>query len=150
METSLADQLKVIQTNLIVYYMPIIYIFGIISNLINTAFSCRRTFRSNPCAIYFICLSLDHIVMLNTACLVRIIATSSGYDTSAHEPIFCKIRGYLYVLTTILSRHFICLIAIDRWLVSSSNVWFRQQSSHHKARRIALSSLLFWCLSLVY
>jgi hypothetical protein len=113
MSTTLADQLNKIQTDLIVYCMPIIYFFGIISNSINIIIFTRRTFHLNACSIYFICLSLDHIVLLNSACLFWVISTYIGYNASANVSAVCKIRSYLYILTPVLSRHFICLIAID-------------------------------------
>jgi hypothetical protein len=146
MATTLVDKLNEIQTKNIIYFMPIIYIFGIIFNSINIIIFSRRTMRLNACSIYFKCLSLDHIILLNSACLFRIISTSIGYDASANVSVICKIRGYLYILTTVLSRHFICLIAIDRWIVVSNHLWLRQQSSLRSARWIMTGSLLFWSL----
>lgn len=129
MSTQLSITLGQIENELAIYYLPPIYVLGTIGNLVNAAIFCHPKFRSAGCSWYFLFVSLAHIFLLNTSCLIRIITVASHFDAFAYVLALCKFSGYMDVLSLVLSRNFLCLICIDRWIVTSSNAWIRRQSS---------------------
>ena len=143
---TLASQLATLQNQIVSYYLPPVYAFGMIGNAISIFIFSDKQIRTNICSWYFICASLSQLLLLNSACLPRITIVLSGYDSSRYNLGLCKFRGYLYVLSLILSRHFICLISFDRWLVTSSSERRRRLSSPHLARWIISCSILFWSI----
>ena len=146
MATSLASRLLDIGAQLVRYELPFIFVFGITTNLINVMIFSRRILRKNVCSWYFISLSLLHFLLLIIICTQSIIATWTGYNMAAYVLGFCKIRQYLFDLITSLSRHFLYLISIDRWMVTSSNAWLRQKSSPRIARWLIVTGIIFWAV----
>ncbi|CAF0978043.1 unnamed protein product [Rotaria sp. Silwood1] len=144
--SSIASQLEKLQLQLYCYELPIIFGLGIIGNLTNIITFGTSTLRKNMCSWYFICLSLAHLCVLAVACLPRIIAASTGYDLSSQSLAFCKFRAYATDVSLTLARHFLCLIAIDRWLITSSRLWIRNHSSPRITRRMIAGSFIFWFL----
>ncbi|CAF1155720.1 unnamed protein product [Adineta ricciae] len=127
-----------------IYYLPIVYVIGVFGNIINIAVFCQSKLCSNSCSLYFICLSFSHLLMLNCPCLFRIIAVMNNYNVFGRVDILCKISNYLDVLSLILSRNFLCLICINRWMITSPNPWIRKQSSRRTARWVVLITITFW------
>lgn len=144
--SSIPAQLALAQLQLFRYEIPIIFAIGIIGNLINIGTFARKELRKNMCSWYFICLSVAHISVLCFACLPRIISASTGYDLSSQSLAFCKFRGYITDVSLTLGRHFLCLIAIDRWLVTSAHLWIRNHSSPKITQRVIIISVLFWII----
>lgn len=89
----------------------------------------RRNRRFYACSWYFIGLSVTHLLLLDTLGVSRLMIAWINADYAASNVACCKIRSYLFSLSLILSRQFICLISIDRWLVTSSSAWLHNQSS---------------------
>lgn len=142
----MSSKLLQINSQLSRYELPFILLIGILTNIMNLLIFSRRTTRQNVCSWYFFCLSLIHLLILMTMCSQTALTPWTGYNISGSIVIFCKIRQYLFDLLTSLSRHLICLISIDRWMITSSNVWLRRQSSPRIARWIILISVIFWSL----
>jgi hypothetical protein len=143
---SLGSQLTTLQNQIVSYYLPCVYGFGMIGNTINIIVFSDKKFRNNIGSWYFICVSLSQLLLLNCACLARIVAVLSGYDVSRYVLGLCKFRAYLYIVSLILSRHFLCLISFDRWLVTASDIRLRQISSPRLARWLIGGSIAFWSI----
>jgi hypothetical protein len=79
-------------------------------------------------------------------CLVRIITYgwNYDYDIGGIFPSVCKFRVYVSVLFMALTRHFLCLITIDRWMKTSRSAWLRQKSSPKYAKWFIILSFIFW------
>ncbi|CAF0834440.1 unnamed protein product [Adineta steineri] len=127
-----------------VYYLPFVYIIGLIGNILNIIVFYQSKLHSNSCSLYFICLSVAHLLMLNCPCLLRIVAAASNYNVFGRVNILCKLSTYLDVLSLVLSRNFLCLICINRWIITSPNAWLRKQSSLRTARWAVAITLSFW------
>ncbi|UJR13201.1 hypothetical protein I4U23_000223 [Adineta vaga] len=100
-------------------------------------------------SLYWInCLSISQLISLISNGLYRIISTgwSNGYDFSQQSADLCKFRVYSYVFSIALSRHFLCLISLDRWMKTSRSVSLREKSSRKYARWLIPLSFLFWIL----
>lgn len=142
--SSIASQLERIQLRLFQYEVPFIFALGIVGNFASIITFARRTLRKNVCSWYFISLSLAHLVLLLCVCLPRIISATTGYDFARYSIVFCKIRAYATDSSLTLARHFLCLISIDRWLVTSSHINIRNQSSTRVARQMIIGSFFLW------
>jgi hypothetical protein len=147
---TLASQLATLQNQILSYYLPPVYAVGMVGNAINIFVFSNKQLRVNICSWYFICVSLSQLLLLNSACLARIVAVLSVHDVSRYALGLCKFRAYLYILSLVLSRHFICLISLDRWLVTSSSAWRRRISSRRPARWIIGCSIVFWSIFSVH
>jgi hypothetical protein len=119
---------------------------GIIGNTLNIIIFGRSRLRTNVSSRYSICLSLTQIGILFSNCLFRIISYgwSYGYDIDATVSAVCKSRAYVTILFIVLSRHFLCLITIDRWMKTSRSAWLRQKSSPKYAKWFIILSFIFW------
>ncbi|CAF0838757.1 unnamed protein product [Adineta steineri] len=73
-----------------------------------------------------------------------------GYDLARTTPSLCKFRAYGFVFSIVLARHFLCLISLDRWMVTSKWVWLRQKSSPKIARWLISLSFIFWMLFTIH
>lgn len=143
MDLSLLQQISRVQVQIIRYEEPVILVLGNIGNIANIFIFGRRELRKNVCSWYFICLSLGHLLVLDSFCLARIITTSTGNNVFQYIMSLCKLRSYLYELSFLLSRYFLCLISIDRWMVTSSSAWLRQKSSTYVARWLIIIGMIF-------
>ncbi|CAF2623105.1 unnamed protein product [Rotaria sp. Silwood2] len=146
MTTPLIIRLEHVQTVFTKDYIPVVYVVGIISNILNIILFCRRKLRCNCCSWYFICLSLSQILLLNVNCVHHVISSWLNYDGFSTITSLCKIHSYFNVLSIILVRHFICLISIDRWLVTSANARLRNKSSLINIPWIVGGSFTFWTI----
>ncbi|CAF2580654.1 unnamed protein product [Rotaria sp. Silwood2] len=147
MSFSLISQFSKIQLLIIRYEEPVILVLGNIGNTVNIWIFLQRDLRKNVCSWYFISLSIAHLLLLDSFCLPRIIITSTGDNVFRYISILCKLRAYATELTLLLSRYFLCLISIDRWMVTSSNAWIRQQSSSRVARWLIIIGIAFFTIS---
>ncbi|CAF3718469.1 unnamed protein product, partial [Adineta steineri] len=101
------------------------------TNVANILIFSYGRLRTNICSWYFICLSISQILSLFFNGLYRIIVNgwNNGYDYSQISMDLCKFRGYGFVLSVVLSRHFLCLILLDRWMITSRSASLRNKSS---------------------
>lgn len=126
--------------------MPIIFAGGIVGNFVTIITFRRPLLRKNVCSSYFICLSVAHLFLLVFSCLPRIIAASTGFDFARYSLSFCRFRAFTTDSSLGFARHFLCLISIDRWLVTSSNSHVRRRSSSRFTKYLIITSFLFWTL----
>jgi hypothetical protein len=147
---SLPFRLNQFQSELAHYELPFIFVLGNLGNLANVIVFSRGTLHAHVCSWYFICLSLVHTLLLNASCLLQIVIASTGYDITYNGIVLCKLVSYLFDLSFVLSRHFFCLIAIDRWMITSPNVWLRGLSSTRITRWVIIISVIFWSIFTVH
>ncbi|UJR11865.1 hypothetical protein I4U23_016044 [Adineta vaga] len=146
--TNLISQLNSIRLFLPAYYLPFIFVFGIVGNCLSIIIFTRNHLRMNVISWYFICLSFNQIGFLLYNCLYRIITLgwSNGYDLAGTNSFLCKFRSYGFILFLALSRHFLCLISIDRLMKTSRLASIRQKTSPPYARWYLKISFTFWIL----
>mgnify|MGYP001048251920 CR=1 FL=1 len=144
--TATVSPLTSIQNLLTNYTFIIIFILGNLSNLANIAVFLQKNLRSNACSWYFASVSLGHLLFLYFACLTRIITAWSGFDLTRSSIIFCRLRIYFLTVSLLISRYFLCLISIDRWMVTSTKLVIRQMSSFKFARWFLICGFAFCIL----
>ncbi|CAF3566352.1 unnamed protein product [Rotaria sp. Silwood1] len=136
---ALASQFNLVQTYLTRYFMVPIYIFGNLGNLLNIILFSQRNLRlNNVCAWYFIGLSLVNLLIIDTGGLSRSLPFLTSFNLETTSIIFCKCRLYFVHFSLILGRYFICLISIDRWMVTSFSQSIRQMSSPKFSRYLII------------
>jgi hypothetical protein len=143
---TLASQLSDLSTKLAIYYLIPIYIIGVLGSIFNIIIFLRRNLRSNACSQYFISMSMTQIMLLNSTAIIKIITILTGYDLSQVVLILCKFRNYLSLPSLGLMRQFLCLISIDRWIVTTKSARLRKFSSSRVVRWMVIGSILFWFL----
>ena len=144
--STLPALLTEVTTKLTYFYLITIYFIGLFGNLINIIIFLRTQLRSNVCSQYFIALSLSQIILFNSLPLTRIITTLVNYDLGQTIASLCKIRSYLFIFSLALTRQFLCLISIDRWIVTTRNTHIRSWSSIRIVRWLIICSTVFWLL----
>jgi hypothetical protein len=150
--TSIASQINLFRKAISSYYLLPIFIIGMGSSIVNIIIFARRKLRSNVCSWYFICVSLAQILLLFFSGLYRTIVTgwSNGFDLTQTSSGLCKFRGYGFLLSLALSRYFLCLVSLDRWMKTSRSAWLRQKSSPKVARWLIGQGVLFWMLFTIH
>lgn len=146
--STLISQLSKIHSTVCAYYLPVVFLIGIFSNLANIIVFRRGNLRKNVCSWYFICLSIAQIILLFASGLYRIISAgwSNGYDLSSTSTPLCKFRTYLPIFSLTTSRHFLCLICMDRWMKTSHSIRVRDKSSPKYGRWLIVCSFIFWMI----
>ncbi|CAF3750418.1 unnamed protein product [Rotaria sp. Silwood1] len=127
-------------------YLIIIFPIGLIGNIFNTIIFSRHSLRLNSCSLYFLSISFFHIIVLIIGCLFRLINLFLGYDLSSTSLIFCKFRAYIVVVGYVISRHLLCLISIDRWMITSTNIFIHRQCNRKTTQLIIIISIILWFL----
>ena len=114
-----------------------------LGNIFNIIIFLRRNLRSSACSQYFITMSIAQIILFNAAAINRTIALLIGYDLSTTVNALCKMRIYFYLISLGILRQCLCLISIDRWIVTTKNARIRKLSSTHVIRWLIIGSTLF-------
>ncbi|UJR23778.1 hypothetical protein I4U23_026754 [Adineta vaga] len=131
-----------IQIQLVRVLLTPTFIIGNLNNLVNIVAFSQSSLRSHVCSYYFIGASIAHLLYLNMGCSTRMIWGWTGYDLSLISDIFCKIRIYLVITGLTISRYFLCLISIDRWMITSRSAVIRRISSFKTARRLIITGIV--------
>lgn len=124
-------------------YLPLImYIFGLIGNVLNVLVLSRRTLRSNPCAFTFLISSIASIITIISGLTTRLTAGWSS-DLSETNTWLCKIRIVVLFTSRTIVVWLLAYTALDRWFSSSSKTNRRNLSSlKNSYRNIFIISIL--------
>jgi hypothetical protein len=139
----------------------IMYIFGLIGNLLNiyvfTKWSRlrRRTneqndnLQTNNSSLYFLTSSWSNLFLILYPLLTCIIFDGFQYPKSKINKYFsCKFHYYILHTLDLISLTCICLSTIDRYLITSRKVHLRQMSPTKKRTKQIL--LFFICLYILH
>ncbi|CAF1503080.1 unnamed protein product [Adineta steineri] len=129
------------------YLSIFIFLFGTVGNILNILVLSQRSFRSNSCATLFLGSSIANFIAIITGLTTRML---SGWavDLTNTNRVLCKLRAFVLNVARPVALWLILLAGIDRWLLSSPNIRYRQMSSLKNAQRsiiitLILSILLF-------
>ena len=137
MENSLALTLNDISEQINRYGSIVIFLFGVVGNLLNVLVLWRKPLRQNPCAWLFLVASV-----VNTLAIVSGITTRmlSGWavDPTATISWLCKLRTFTMLVSRTIAPWLLVLAMFDRWIISSLKVDRRRRSTLKNAQRGAL------------
>jgi hypothetical protein len=128
MDDEFIKSLDYISEQLNRYLAIIIFIFGVVGNILNCLVLSQRTLRSNPCVLLFLVSSFIDLISILTGLTTRILAGWGLDPTTTNTPI-CKLRAFIVFSTRTMAIWLITLATIDRWLLSSMNFHRRQLST---------------------
>ncbi|CAF2880963.1 unnamed protein product [Rotaria sp. Silwood2] len=116
------------------YFSILIFVFGIPGNILNIFVFLHRSLRPNPCASLFLASSIANIIGTVSGLTTRIL---SGWAADLTNTVgwLCKVRVFILWITRAFFMWVIMLATVDRWLLSSCNVHYRQISTLKNARR---------------
>ncbi|UJR06860.1 hypothetical protein I4U23_011149 [Adineta vaga] len=130
-------------------YCPF-FILGNIGNILNILVFSRESLRTSICSIYFLIMSIANFVSINIGLLTRILSTLDIPDPSRNVAWYCKGRAYISGLSLTIGRYFLCLITIDRVLMTSIHVTIRQLSSFKIAKWFIPIFCLSWAIFYIH
>ncbi|CAF2515073.1 unnamed protein product [Rotaria sp. Silwood2] len=131
-----------------IYTSIIIFVIGLIGNLLNIlTFTKLQIFRNNQCIFY---LLVESIVDFNGVIYnftLRLLTMIYGSDLSQFSTPWCKFRTMMGQAYLLISLSTICFAAIDQFLSTSHLIFLRQMSTLKLARHLVIVSI---CFSLVH
>src|SRR3984957_2826204 len=134
------------------YFTIVIFIFGIVGNLLNILILSQKSLRSNSCVLLFLASSIANLLSIISGLTTRLMSGWNVDPTNMFGSL-CKIRAFLMFVSRTIALWLIVLAAIDRWFSSSIELHRRQMSSLKNSKKgiiiiIILSTLLY--VQLIY
>ena len=128
-----------------VYFGSLIFVIGIIGNIVNILILCRRSLRSNICIVIFVLYSISGTITIISGLSGRIMS-NWNFDIANNIRWLCKFRALIIFTFRMITFWLIMLGTIDRWIVSHRNARWRHLSSK---RNLFRSILLITILSII-
>ncbi|CAF3643772.1 unnamed protein product [Rotaria sp. Silwood1] len=145
--TYIMETLNSTSAPLTCYFSLFIFFFGTIGNSLNILVLTQRSIRSNPCVFLFLISSIANLISILSGLPPRILSTWQ-LDLTATNDILCKLRAFIMFTSRTIALGLIMLATIERWLISSYNIQFRQLSSLKNAQKgsliISIISILLY------
>lgn len=154
------DQIDYISHKLMIIVGIIMYVLGIIGNIINifvfTTWSCPRRVGNynnvngaSNSPLYLLVSSIANLITVIYPLLTLILGAGYQYNvTKDNVFILCKIRYYALYTCDIISLTCVCIAIFDRYLISSRDVRLRQMSTTRKKTKLII--LLIVCLNALH
>lgn len=147
MSSSIILKLNEISENFGLYVGIIMFILGIIGNLLTIIiFISLETFRKNSCSYYLMIMSIFNIANLIGGLLTRIIITGFSIDLTIKSSFYCGFRWYYLYFSVLISFTMICLSTIDQYFSTSLNEYYRRLSNIKNSHRLSIIFIIFWVL----
>ena len=148
-ERDLINSMEYISEQLNRYLSPIVFIFGVLGNVLNCLVLSQRTLRSNSCALLFLVSSFVDLISILAGLTTRILA---GWHCDPTSTInwMCKARAFTVFSTRTLATWLITLATVDRWLLSSVDIHLRHMSTLKNVKRGIAVCVVLSALSYVH
>ena len=151
-ETKADETLEFVTTHIVARYIYLaIFGLGLIGNTLNLIVFLRKTFRSNPCSIYFIVYSLNNYLVLTIGLLVRSLTNGFLLPLENDILLWCKIRRYLTHINYLFSSSLLTMASINRYarvrqaqLTKNNHLYVLMCT--HRTTGIIIAVLLIFCL----
>ncbi|CAF3493318.1 unnamed protein product [Adineta steineri] len=132
------------------YTSLIIFCIGFIGNLINILiFTTLKHFRNNPSIIYFTAESIANTIQLILFFLINILIQVNETDPANLSLFWCKFRGMMISLCTLVSFSTICFSASHQYLSTSHHFYLRQLSNIKLAKFLIYTSVIISMLQTI-
>ena len=138
--------LSSVQYYLFRFACPIVMLLGSIGGIINLMVFIQKILRKNSCSIYFIAYNIVNIIYIYAAPFYATLNIGYNIDASIQNLVLCRLRLYTTVLFNCLCSFYLVLAAIDRVLITSSNVRTWQRSTLRMAYIYVIGGIIFWVL----
>ncbi|CAF4211990.1 unnamed protein product, partial [Adineta steineri] len=125
------------------YSTSFIFTIGTIGNLLNIlVFTTLKLFRNNQCVLYVVAESIANIFQLTIFALIYILIALYQTDPAGSSLFWCKLRGMMVILCTLISFSTICFSASHQYLSTSPLLHLRQLSTIKTARFLICASVI--------
>jgi hypothetical protein len=151
------NQTEIISNKIMIYAGIIMYIFGIIGNILNIwVFSIwsrsrrrshknHRSDRTSNSSLYLLASSLANLIVIIYPLLTRIMFDGYRYHvTKANLFILCKLRFYTLHTFDLISLTCICMATFDRYLISSRKVRLRELSTRRQRTKLIILFIILF------
>ncbi|CAF1394314.1 unnamed protein product [Adineta steineri] len=119
------------------------FIIGTIGNLLNIlVFTTLKLFRNNQCVLYVVTESIANIFQLTIFALIFILIALYQTDPATSSLFWCKFRGMMVTLCTLISFSTICFSASHQYLSTSHHSYLRQLSTIKLTRFLICTSVI--------
>ena len=147
MPLSSIDRLENLILQINRWFCSLIFLFGIVGNLLNLIIFTRQTFLKQSSSLYFLCISITNIAMYFTGLATRILDDGWRVNlTFNRNVIYCKLRNYLvYTLFSISSWLFV-LASFDRYYATNPSTLRRQFYCSYRTASKLITSIVLICL----
>ena len=127
------------------YFAIFLLLFGTIGNLLNIVVLSRRKLRYNPCAWLFLISSVFNLISILSGLMTKLFC-----DCLFDRIVFlCQLRVFILLTSRNIASWSIMLATFDRWLLSCTNIHYRNLSTLKNAKVgmmiILMISLLIYC-----
>ncbi|CAF0722588.1 unnamed protein product [Didymodactylos carnosus] len=120
------------------------FFIGNITNILNCFIFLQQSLRTQVCPIYFVCVSITNLFVIDFLLLTRVMMSGFEYDPTTWSDLFCKLRTYLWFVFSQWPRSFLVLTCIDRYLISSPNANYRKMSQKKYLKYIIPINIFLW------
>jgi hypothetical protein len=139
--------LPLLQVQLTRYSYCIILILGNIGNIFIVLMFSRR--RQNSCLLYLLVAAVFNSITITTSLPIALYGFDYG-DPNIHSLTLCKLRSYVVHAWTQISRYLIVLACVDRYVLTTNNVYFRAMNRPSVARYTIGSVIVFWHVASIH
>lgn len=73
---------------------PVVWVIGIISNILNIYVFTRPTLKRNPCCMYFLSSSIAALIYVTINFPLRTLQVGYNIDPTAYSIVVCKIKTF--------------------------------------------------------
>jgi hypothetical protein len=120
-------------------------ILGTIGNILNLLIFTRPARSRSSCILYLIAASIDNLLVIYTALLIRLISSGYSYNVTVSD-LMCKLRYYLSNTFLAVSPYFFILACFDRYCSSSVSVRRRSWCNRKIAKRFIIAAVILACI----
>ncbi|CAF0750986.1 unnamed protein product [Adineta ricciae] len=145
--TILIASIQNASTQLNRYFSIVIFIFGVVGNVLNCIVLFQQKLRTNSCAFLLLISSISSLISILSGLTTRML---SGYAVDLTNTIdwLCELRAFVLFASRTVASWLLAFASADRWLSSSINHVYRRKSSLTNSYRstcivIAFSALLY-------
>jgi hypothetical protein len=144
--SSVAATLALIQQSTTRYGFPIILTLGNFGNLFCIIIFSQKHQRQSSCSLYLLASAVFGLIGINLGLVPTVNILYNPLDPISQSLIFCRFRGYMLQMSSVLYRSMVVLACADRFVLTSTRVGLRRFSNPKMALKIIGSVVLFWML----
>lgn len=119
------------------YLSLIIFIFGVVGNILNCLVLSTPKLRKNPSALLFLLSSFSSLIAIVAGLTSRMLSGWAADLTNTNHAL-CKTRAIVLLVSRSTAIWLIAMAAIDRWMLSSLNQQIRAKSSIKTVIRLVI------------
>jgi uncharacterized membrane protein len=124
--------------------------FGTVGNLLNIVVFIRlKVLRQMPSSVFLLASFIGSLVQLWTVRFSRAILSLTGIDLLARSLFYCEIRWLFGRMSSSITITSLCLASIDRFLVTSRNVRYRNIFTMRRAQLTIIIFVIIFLIPLI-